>query len=65
MGCVRKFQADVTTYSPVELRAALDSFREPLFKHLDEEVYVLGFVGEIELLLMYPVFLGGTCQERT
>ena len=37
---VVKWKEDPATYKPDELRAALDSFREPLYRHLAEEVYV-------------------------
>ncbi|KAJ7072281.1 hemerythrin HHE cation binding domain-containing protein [Mycena amicta] len=35
---VKKFKKDPTTYSPDEMRACLDGFREILFTHLDQEV---------------------------
>ncbi|TFK54444.1 hypothetical protein OE88DRAFT_1733101 [Heliocybe sulcata] len=35
---VKKWVAEPSTYSPTEMRACLDSFREVLFRHLDEEV---------------------------
>ncbi|TFK75388.1 hypothetical protein BDN72DRAFT_811004 [Pluteus cervinus] len=35
---VRSCQADRTTYSPEKMRECLDSFRDVLFNHLDEEV---------------------------
>jgi len=35
---VAKWKDDPSTYKPDELRAALDSFREPLYRHLAEEV---------------------------
>jgi hypothetical protein len=35
---LRKYASQPTSYSPVELRACLDSFRDVLFRHLDEEV---------------------------
>ncbi|KAK7057131.1 hemerythrin HHE cation binding domain-containing protein [Favolaschia claudopus] len=35
---VYKFKKEPTTYSPTEMRACLDGFREVLFAHLDEEV---------------------------
>lgn len=35
---MKRVYADQTTYSPTELRACLDGFREPLLRHLDEEV---------------------------
>ncbi|KAF9529354.1 hypothetical protein CPB83DRAFT_852521 [Crepidotus variabilis] len=38
MALVSKFEEDQTSYSPVEMRACLDSFRDVLFNHLDEEV---------------------------
>lgn len=37
---VAKWKDDPSTYKSDELRAALDSFREPLYRHLAEEVYV-------------------------
>jgi hypothetical protein len=37
---VVQWKEDPSTYKPDELRAALDSFREPLYRHLAEEVYV-------------------------
>ncbi|KAG9221086.1 hypothetical protein CCMSSC00406_0005475 [Pleurotus cornucopiae] len=35
---LNKYRRDQTTYSPSEMRECLDSFREVLFKHLDQEV---------------------------
>ncbi|KAL1705257.1 hypothetical protein EV121DRAFT_279704 [Schizophyllum commune] len=35
---VRKYRTDNTSYSPEEMRACLDSFKDVLFKHLDQEV---------------------------
>jgi len=35
---VKKWTTELTSYSPTEMRACLDSFREVLFNHLDEEV---------------------------
>jgi len=35
---VTKYKNDPTSYDPAELRACLDSFRDVLFRHLDEEV---------------------------
>ncbi|KAI0093066.1 hypothetical protein BDY19DRAFT_406229 [Irpex rosettiformis] len=35
---LEKYVADPTTYSPAEIRTCLDSWREVLFNHLDEEV---------------------------
>ncbi|CAL1706906.1 unnamed protein product [Somion occarium] len=35
---IHKWKADPSTYSPQEMRDCLDSWREVLFKHLDEEV---------------------------
>ena len=35
---VKKWTEAPSTYSPTEMRACLDSFREVLFHHLDEEV---------------------------
>lgn len=37
---VKGFKSNPSTYKPEELRAALDSFREPLYTHLAEEVFV-------------------------
>lgn len=37
---VEEFRKEPSSYSPARLREALDSFREPLYTHLDEEVYV-------------------------
>ncbi len=37
---VKAFKKDPTKYRPEKLREALDSFREPLYTHLAEEVYV-------------------------
>jgi hemerythrin-like domain-containing protein len=37
---VANWKEDPSAYKPDELRAALDSFREPLYRHLAEEVYV-------------------------
>ncbi|KAG8802381.1 hypothetical protein FRC17_006421 [Serendipita sp. 399] len=39
---VKGFEEDNSSYNPVEMRAALDSFREPLYTHLAEEVRDLG-----------------------
>lgn len=35
---LQKWNADPSTYSPTEMKECLDSWREVLFKHLDEEV---------------------------
>ncbi|KAJ7178520.1 hemerythrin HHE cation binding domain-containing protein [Mycena crocata] len=35
---VYKFKKEPSTYSPTEMRACLDSFRQVLFTHLDQEV---------------------------
>ncbi|CDO74461.1 hypothetical protein BN946_scf184979.g16 [Trametes cinnabarina] len=35
---IRKWSQDPTTYKPEEMRACLDSWREVLFNHLDQEV---------------------------
>jgi len=35
---VEKWTDEPSTYSPTEMRACLDTFRETLFHHLDEEV---------------------------
>ncbi|KAF8806380.1 hypothetical protein BYT27DRAFT_7190929 [Phlegmacium glaucopus] len=35
---VEKWTEEPSTYSPTEMRACLDTFREVLFHHLDEEV---------------------------
>lgn len=35
---VEKWTEAPSTYSPTEMRACLDNFREILFHHLDEEV---------------------------
>lgn len=35
---VQKWTADPSSYSPPEMRECLDSWRDVLFKHLDEEV---------------------------
>lgn len=32
------FRSDATSFDPVKLRAVMDSFRDILFSHLDEEV---------------------------
>ncbi|TFY65352.1 hypothetical protein EVJ58_g2029 [Rhodofomes roseus] len=37
-----KWNKDPTTFSPTEMRACLDSWREVLFVHLDQEVKDLG-----------------------
>ncbi|EJD42344.1 hypothetical protein AURDEDRAFT_168645 [Auricularia subglabra TFB-10046 SS5] len=39
---VRKWRTEPASYSPTEMRACLDSFRDVLFRHLDEEVVDLG-----------------------
>lgn len=38
-----KYASDPSTYSPEELRSNMDSWREVLFRHLDEEVEDLGW----------------------
>ena len=38
-----KYSADQTTYNPTEMRECLDSWREVLFRHLDEEVWGAGW----------------------
>lgn len=35
---VKKWTEAPSTYSPTEMRACLDTFREVLFHHLDQEV---------------------------
>ena len=35
---VKKYKATPTSYSPTEMRACLDGFRDVLFEHLDQEV---------------------------
>ncbi|KAJ7084433.1 hypothetical protein B0H15DRAFT_923722 [Mycena belliarum] len=35
---VVKFKMEPSSYSPAEMRACLDGFRDVLFRHLDEEV---------------------------
>lgn len=35
---LQRYAEDPTTYSPTEMRQCLDSWREVLFRHLDEEV---------------------------
>ncbi|KZO90103.1 hypothetical protein CALVIDRAFT_569366 [Calocera viscosa TUFC12733] len=35
---INRYRDEPSTYSPIEFRACLDSFREILFTHLDEEV---------------------------
>ncbi|KAF8664375.1 hypothetical protein AX16_000746 [Volvariella volvacea WC 439] len=35
---VQKYKENPSSYSPEEMRACLDSFRDILFRHLDEEV---------------------------
>jgi len=37
-GYVQRIRAEPSMYSSVDLRAVLDGFREPLMRHLDEEV---------------------------
>ncbi|KAH8107477.1 hypothetical protein DFH11DRAFT_1691675 [Phellopilus nigrolimitatus] len=37
-----EFKSDPKTYSPTRMRECLDSFREVLMHHLDEEVHDLG-----------------------
>ena len=41
---VRKWFDEPSTYKPEEMRACLDSWREALFSHLDQEVRPSGFV---------------------
>jgi len=38
---VHEFRLSPSSYSPTRMREALDSFREPLYTHLAEEVYVI------------------------
>ncbi|TRM69861.1 hypothetical protein BD626DRAFT_390831 [Schizophyllum amplum] len=38
---VKKYKKNNSSYSPAEMRACLDGFREVLFKHLDKEVHDL------------------------
>lgn len=38
---VAKWKADPSKYSPTEMRACLDGFKDVLFQHLDEEVRTL------------------------
>jgi hypothetical protein len=38
---VHEFRLSPSSYSPAKMREALDSFREPLYTHLAEEVYVI------------------------
>ncbi|KAJ7188181.1 hemerythrin/HHE cation-binding motif-containing protein [Mycena filopes] len=38
---VHKYKKEPSTYSPAEMRACLDGFREVLFTHLDAEVHDL------------------------
>ncbi|KZW01810.1 hypothetical protein EXIGLDRAFT_716458 [Exidia glandulosa HHB12029] len=35
---IHKWRLDASSYSPTELRACLDTWRDVLFRHLDEEV---------------------------
>ncbi|EIN11918.1 hypothetical protein PUNSTDRAFT_132064 [Punctularia strigosozonata HHB-11173 SS5] len=35
---IKKWNEEPSTYSPEEMRACLDSWRDVLFRHLDEEV---------------------------
>lgn len=37
-----KYSSDPSSYNPEELRGNMDSWREVLFRHLDEEVHDLG-----------------------
>jgi len=39
---ISKWNKDQTTYNPTEMRTCLDSWREVLFVHLDQEVQDLG-----------------------
>jgi hypothetical protein len=44
---VQKYTADPTSYTPEEMKGCLDSFKDTLFNHLDEEVkecYIEAFV---------------------
>jgi hypothetical protein len=38
---VSKYKSNTSLYSPTDMRACLDSWREVLFRHLDEEVHSL------------------------
>lgn len=42
MALLASFRKEPMTYSPDSLRACMDSFREVLFQHLDQEVEDLG-----------------------
>lgn len=41
---IKKWIAEPSTYSPTEMRGCLDSWREVLFTHLDQEVIISLFV---------------------
>lgn len=40
---IKKWTAEPSTYSPAEMRGCLDSWREVLFTHLDQEVIISFF----------------------
>ena len=47
---VEKWTETPSTYSPTEMRACLDTFREVLFHHLDEEVSELVCLNKILMI---------------
>ena len=45
---IKKYSKEPSSYSPDEMRACLDGFRDVLFSHLDEEV-------SFHTLLTFPI----------
>ncbi len=54
---VRKWLDEPSTYSPEEMRASLDSWREVLFSHLDQEVIYLR-CGRIHIQARRTILIG-------
>jgi len=50
---ITKVRENPSSYSPADLRACLDSFREPLMTHLDEEVYVIFYNFCVKILISF------------
>lgn len=42
LALLNKYTAEPSSYTPAELRGNMDSWREVLFRHLQEEVHDLG-----------------------
>lgn len=43
---IHKWKAEPSTYSPIEMKACLDNWRDVLFRHLDEEAGRISFLAE-------------------